>query len=49
MGLVAEAKRIKEIHPNYMILFKSGEFYKAFGKDAYILSNLFNYQIITKT
>lgn len=45
MGLIAEAKRIKEIHPDYIILYKSGGFYKAFGKDAYILSNLFNYNI----
>lgn len=45
MGLVEETKRIKEVHPNYILLFKSGEFYKAFGKDAYILSNLFGYKI----
>lgn len=45
MGLIAEAKRIKAIHPNYMILYKSGEFYKAFGKDAYILSYLCDYRI----
>ncbi len=47
MGLVEESKRIKEVHPNYILLFKSGEFYKAFGKDAYILSNLFGYKIKT--
>ena len=45
MGLIAEAKRIKEIHPNYIIMYKSGGFYKAFGKDAYILSYLCGYQI----
>lgn len=42
MGIVAESKRIKEIHPDYLILYKSGNFYKAFGKDAYILSALFD-------
>ena len=45
MGLVDEAKRIREIHPNCIMIYKSGEFYKVFGKDAYILSNLFNYNI----
>ncbi len=45
MGLVAEAMRLKEVHPNYIMLFKSGEFYKVFGKDAYILSNLCDYHI----
>lgn len=44
MGLVQEAKRIKEVHPDYIAMFKSGSFYKVFGKDAYILSELFDYQ-----
>ncbi len=45
MGIVAESKRIKEIHPDYLILYKSGSFYKAFGKDAYLISAIFNYNI----
>lgn len=45
MGIVSEAKRIKEVHPNYLILYKSGNFYKTFGKDAYIISAFFNYNI----
>ena len=45
MGLVAEAKRIREVHPDCIMLYKSGNFYKVFGKDAYILSNLFDYNI----
>ena len=45
MGLIEEAKRIKEIHPNYLILYKSGAFYKTFGKDAYLLNMLFDYDI----
>lgn len=45
MGLIEEARRIKQIHPNYIIIYKSGAFYKTFGKDAYILSDLFNYNI----
>lgn len=32
MGIVAESKRIKEIHPDYLILYKSGNFYKALEK-----------------
>lgn len=45
MGLIKEAKRIKKIHPNYLILYKSGAFYKAFGKDAYLLGMLLDYDI----
>lgn len=45
MGLVNIAKKIKEVHPNSVIIYKSGAFYKAFGKDAYILSGTFDYQI----
>ena len=39
------AKKIKEVHPNYLILYKSGSFYKVFGKDAYLLSSIFDYNI----
>lgn len=45
MGMVEMAKKIKEIHPNEVILYKSGAFYKALGKDSYILSSIFGYQI----
>lgn len=45
MGLIEEAKRIKEIHPDYLIMYKSGAFYKAFGRDAYLLNMLFDYEI----
>ena len=44
MGLVAESRRIKEVHPDFLILYKSGNFYKVFGKDAYILNALFDYK-----
>ncbi len=43
MGLIAEAKRIKEIHPKYLLLFKSGAFYKSFGKDAYLFRFISRY------
>lgn len=45
MGLVNIAKKIKEVHPNSIVIYKSGAFYKVFGKDAYILSGIFDYQI----
>lgn len=47
MGLINMAKRIKEVHPYHVIMYKSGAFYKSFGKDAYILSSIFCYQMKT--
>jgi DNA mismatch repair ATPase MutS len=41
-------KNIKEIHPKTLLLFKVGAFCESYGKDAYILSYLFNYQINQK-
>lgn len=38
-------KIFKEIHPESIIMIKIGTFYHAYGKDSYILSYLFNYQI----
>ncbi|MCI9366543.1 MAG: hypothetical protein HFJ54_08695 [Clostridia bacterium] len=38
-------KIFKEIHPESVILIKMGTFYHAYGRDSYILSYLFNYQI----
>lgn len=38
-------KLFKEIHPEAVILIKIGSFFHAYGKDSYILSYLFNYQI----
>lgn len=40
-------KNIKVIHPNDLLLVKIGSFYHAYGRDAYILSYLFGYKIIT--
>lgn len=47
MGLTNMAKKIKEIHSNDVVIYKSGAFYKVFGKDAYILSSIFDYKINT--
>lgn len=43
--MVSVSQKIKELHPDYIIFYKSGSFYKVFGKDAYIISSLFNYNI----
>lgn len=39
------AQNIKNIHPDYMIMYKVGSFYNCYGKDAYIASYLFEYKI----
>lgn len=38
-------KIFKEIHPTSIIMIKMGTFYHAYGRDSYILSYLFNYQV----
>lgn len=45
MGIVNMAKNIKEVHPKFLICYKTGAFYNAYDKDAYILSYLFDYKI----
>lgn len=45
MGIINMVRNIKEIHPKYIILIKVGTFYYTYGKDAYILSYLFNYKL----
>lgn len=38
-------KVIKEIHPNDIVFLKVGQFYHCYGKNAVIVSYLFNYSI----
>lgn len=45
MGIENVVKVIKEIHPEKLILIKIGNFYNSYGKDLYIISYLFNYQL----
>lgn len=45
MAFIEIAKKIKETHPSALTIFKSGSFYKVYGKDAYIISNLFGYSL----
>lgn len=45
MSAINIVKTIKEIHSNFVVLVKIGNFYHVYGKDSYIVSYLFNYQI----
>lgn len=46
MGIVNIIKNIKQIHGEDIILIRIGKFYYSYGKDAYILSYLFQYKLI---
>lgn len=48
MGILNMAKTIKKIHPNYLVLYKQGVFYHAYGKDSYIISAIFDYMLKTQ-
>lgn len=37
---------IKRIHPDSIVLVEIGKFYYAYGKDAYVLSYIFNYKLV---
>lgn len=45
MKIEKTIKVIKDVNPKTLIMVKIGSFYHSYGKDAYILSYLFNYQI----
>lgn len=45
MGTINMVETIKQIHKEDVVLVKIGTFYNAFGKDAYVLSYLFNYKL----
>lgn len=38
-------KNIKQIHKEDIVLVKIGKFYNSYGKDAYIISDLFSYKM----
>ena len=38
-------EEIKELHPDFLCLYKVGSFYHAYGRDASIMSFLFDYKI----
>lgn len=45
MGISNMVRTMKDVHPNKILLLKVGKFFQTYGKDAYIISFLFNYQI----
>lgn len=45
MGVVNMVKNIKEIHKEDIALIRIGTFYYTYGKDAFIISYLFEYKI----
>lgn len=45
MSTLNMIKVIKQVHKQDVLLVKVGKFYNAYGKDAYILSDLFSYKI----
>ena len=46
MGITQMAQRIKQIHPDYVLIFKVGAFCNTFGKDSYIIASTFDYMIV---
>ena len=45
ISIITIVKEVKEIYSQYVTLVKSGGFYRVYGKDAYIISNLFEYKV----
>ena len=45
MSVVTMANNIKELFPDYIVLFKIGTFYEVYNKDAIIISYLFKYKL----
>lgn len=45
MGTINIVQKIKEIHPLEIILVEIGSFYNLYGRDAYIISYLFGYNL----
>ncbi len=45
MGIINIVKNVKDIHKDYIVLVKVGNFYNVYGRDAYIVSYLLDYKI----
>lgn len=43
MSVINMVQKLKTIHPEAVMLYKIGTFYHAYGKDAYIISGIFDY------
>ena len=48
MSLLQMAQQLKQIHPDYVLIYKVGVFYNTYGKDSYIIASNFNYAINMK-
>ena len=48
MGVMNMAKTIKQVHPDYLVMYKAGAFCNIYGKDSYIMASLFDYQMKNK-
>ena len=48
MSIENSMRLIKKVHPTSVILVRIGNFYRVYGKDAYILSYFFDYKIEQK-
>ena len=45
MGIIKIVENVKEIHKEYVVLIKVGNFYYTYGRDSYIISYIFQYKI----
>ena len=45
MGVLKIVENVKEIHKDYIIFIKIGNFYYCYGRDSYIISYIFGYKI----
>lgn len=45
MGIINIIKNVKQIHKEYVIFIRVGNFFNCYGRDAYIVSDLFGYKI----
>ena len=46
MGIINIIRSVKQIHEKDIVLVRIGKFYYSYGKDAYILSYLFQYKLV---
>ena len=45
MGIINIVKNVKEVHKEYVVLVKVGNFYNCYGRDSYVISYLLGYKI----
>ena len=45
MSVINMARNLKQVHPDFVMLYAVGTFYQSFGKDAYIVSYNMGYKI----